>query len=112
MNTHRVILHDLRLLTFVSNSSFLPFAVTPPAQIRDVLGKDQRIQILLALCTVRTVAVCTIGGIRVPTGMIHPVLALAIELDLFGVTHGTVDLATCPAHRLATVAHIRVALDA
>ena len=65
MNAHGVVFQNLGLLTPIGYGRFLPFAMTPAAEIRYVFRERRRIQILFSLRIVRPVAVCAIRGIRV-----------------------------------------------
>ena len=59
----------------------------------------------------RVVAIGAIGRIRIPTGMIDAMLTVVVQLDLLGVTHGTVNAAAGPADGLSSLAYIGMALD-
>jgi hypothetical protein len=96
----------------IGHGGFLTFPMAPSTKVRNVTSEDGRIEILVGLRCVRSMAIRTIGGNRVALSVIFPVLTRLIVLDLRGVTHRAIHYAAIAANGLPRHADIGVALDA
>lgn len=112
MDAHAVLLYNVVLTPSIGDSGFLSSSMTAAAQCRDILFEDRRILVVFLLGPVGAVTIRTIGSTRIPACVVQAMLTLVIELNLFGMAHRTVHLATVLTDRFPVLVDIRVALDA